>query len=738
MNLHRKTCLLLFLMLGMLTEVFPQEQKRLTLETMTDPSLRQALSVPRTWWIGDDAAYVYDARQPAEQQTLERFDAKTGTRTAALDRKKAQVSFARLLSGDTPHTLPSLPQELSENGNRALYVISGDIFVIDLPSSTVTRLTQTEEEESAVRFSPDASHVAFVRNHDLYAMDIGKRKETRLTKDGSETVLNGSLSWVYWEEIFGRQDIAYWWSPDSRSIAFLRTDESAVSVQHYVDFTPWTPTVTTQRYPKVGEVNPNVRVGIVDAASGKTAWVQIAEDAYEYIMRVDWLPGSKSLFLRTLNRLQTDLDFYSVEAASGKTTFVMRDSNPGWLNVSDDLYFTSDGRHFIISSERSGYAHLYRFTMKGELANQITSGSWALSSSGPVFWVRKAIAGVDEKNGWVYFTGLEKSSIEKHLYRINMDGSGMKRLTRGDGTHIISMSPDCRYYFDRFSSVSTAPSLTLVEVGTGKETAVAESNPAGFKTYNIQSAELLTIPARDGFKLPASLTKPADFNPKRKYPVIVYVYGGPSAPTVSNQFSASAIWDNVLANNGFLVMRVDNRAATGISKTTENLMLHQSPGDVELNDLVDGVRWMKKQPFVDPDRFGIWGWSGGGTNTMLAMTRSTEFKAGIAGAGVTDFRFYDTKWAEAMMRTEKENLKGFEKASLLQHAKNLHGKLLLIHGTHDDNVHIQNTWRFADELINANKLFELMVYPKRKHGVNDPAGRSHLNNVMLDFWKRNL
>jgi dipeptidyl-peptidase-4 len=300
------------------------------------------------------------------------------------------------------------------------------------------------------------------------------------------------------------------------------------------------------------------------------------------------------------------------------------------------------------------------------------------------------------------------------------------------------MSPDARCYFDRFSSVTTAPSLSLVDVTSGKQTLLAKTDPAGFKDFNVQYASLMTIQARDGFKLPASITRPADFSVAKRYPVIVYVYGGPSAPTVSNEFSTSAIWDNVLLNNGYLVMRVDNRAATGISKTLENLLLNRTPGEVELNDLVDAVRWMKRQPYVDSTRIGIWGWSGGGTNTILAMTRSKEFKAGIAGAGVTDFRFYDSKWAEAMMKTEAENKRGYEQSSLLQYAGQLHGKLMLIHGTHDDNVHIQNTWRFVDELIKANKLFELMVYPLRKHGVNDPAGSRHLNNVMLDFWKRNL
>ncbi|MEX1275724.1 MAG: DPP IV N-terminal domain-containing protein, partial [Bacteroidota bacterium] len=568
--------------------------------------------------------------------------------------------------------------------------------------------------------------------------DLQLNREIRLTNDGSKTVLNGTLSWVYWEEIFGRQDIGYWWSHDSRSIAFLRSDESEVSVQHYVGITPWTPAVTTQRYPKVGEKNPEVRVGIVELSTAVTTWAGIPHDAYEYVMRVDWLPADDRVCVRVLNRLQTELDFYFVDRKTGTAKFIMKDTDEGWHNMSDDLYFTKDGKHFIIASERSGYAHLYRFTLNGKLVNQITKGDWALSSSGPVFWVRRAIAGVDEKNDWLYFTGLEKSSLEKHLYRIKFDGSGMRRLTQGDGTHVVSMSPNGRYFFSRFSSITTPSSLTLYESSGSRRFTLAEADFAGLKNYDISYPELISIPARDGFLLPASILKPKTLDPGKKYPVIVLVYGGPSAPTVLNAFSSGIIFENVLVSNGYIILKVDNRAATGISKKLENLFLSRTPGEVELNDLVDAVQWMKRQPFVDPERFGIYGWSGGGTNTLLAMTRSSEFKAGIAGAGVTDFRFYDTKWGEAMMKTEKENQKGFEEASLLQYAKDLHGRLMLIHGTHDDNVHIQNTWTFVNELIKAGKLFELMVYPLRGHGVGDPPGRSHLNKVMVDFWNRTL
>ena len=719
--------------------VVAQESLKLDLETMNDPALFQAFSVPRTWWLDNNTAVLYDTRKPANERILERLDPSTGKRTPFLDQKKAAENFKQLFPEGKAPFLPPIPDAITDSGKYGFYLIGGDIFILDIPKAVLMRVTQTEEEEKSVQFSPDGNRLGFVRENDLYAYDIARGKELRLTYDGSETILNGTLSWVYWEEIFGRQDIAYWWSGDSRSIAYLQTDESGVSIQHYVDFEPWTPTVTTQRYPKVGEKNPSVRVGFVALDSYGTTWAGIAGGLYEYILRVDWLPDGRRAAVRTMNRLQTEVDLYFVDRMSGDANHILKETNEGWINLTDDFYFLKDGKHFIMASERDGYEHLYRFSMEGTLVNQITKGEWAIrSSGGGAFWIRRAVTGMDEKKGWIYFTALEKSPLEKHLYRIRVDGSGMKRLTQGDGTHSITMSPDCLYYFDRYSNISTPTSLVLSESNGSKKRTLAESDPAGFEKYDVRYAELVSIPARDGFPLPASVTKPKDFDPQKKYPVVISVYGGPSAPQVANAFQFGAIWENVLLNEGYISMKIDNRAATGISKKLENLLLHNSPGEVELNDLVDAVRWLKQQPGIDPDRFGITGWSGGGTNTILAMTRSEEFKAGIAGAGVTDFRFYDSKWGEAMMNTETENLEGYEHCSLMQYAKDLHGKLMIVHGTHDDNVHIQNTWRFVDELIKADKLFELMVYPNRKHGVGDRAGRTHLNRVTLDFWKRNL
>jgi dipeptidyl-peptidase-4 len=737
--MKRRNLLIGLLFLCMIAGLQAQEKKPFTAESMSDPVFRTALSVPRVWWLKDNTAVIYDMRKPAAERVLERYYPGNNRRKPFLDIKKARENFKSLFEDEkAPAGLSPIPNSFSEDGKTGLYTISGDIYVIDIPKAEIVRVTDSEVREKNARLSPDGRKVAYVRDNNIFYTDLRTLKEYQLTFDGSETLLNGTLSWVYWEEIFGRQDIAFWWSGDSKAIAYLQTDESMVSVQSYVDIEPWTPTVTTQRYPKVGEANPDVRAGIVELATRKTTWMDFDRD-YEYIIRVNWMPGDRRICVRTENRLQTELDFYFVDRISGEGKYIMSDVNEGWINMSDDIYFLDDNKHFIISSERDGYEHLYRFTMDGKLANQITKGEWSIrSSGGGPFWVRQAVCGIDQKRGWIYFTALKKHFLEKHLYRVRMDGSGLERVSRGEGTHRISMSPNTKYYLDNYSNIRTAPSMTLCLSSGKKRFTLAESMQAELDRWDIQYPELFQVPARDGFGVSCYMVKPKNPEPGRKYPVIVSVYGGPSAPQISNSFSRGVFGENLMLDEGYISMKIDNRAAMGISKKLENLLLKRTPGEVELNDLVDAVRQMKKKDYIDPDRWGITGWSGGGTNTILAMTRSKEFKAGIAGAGVTDFRFYDTAWGESAMKTEAENLDGYEASSLLKYAKDLHGKLMLVHGTHDDNVHIQNTWRFINELIKANKLFELMVYPMRKHGVSDPAGRRHLQTVRTDFWKRNL
>jgi dipeptidyl-peptidase-4 len=349
------------------------------------------------------------------------------------------------------------------------------------------------------------------------------------------------------------------------------------------------------------------------------------------------------------------------------------------------------------------------------------------------------VVAIDSERDWVYFTGMKDSSIERHLYRVRMDGAGMKRVTKEGGTHAITFSPDGRYYFDAYSNIARPPSLTLHDAEGETVALLAEPRTDMAEALGIQIPELTTIPASDGFPLPTQFIKPANFDPTRQYPVVLFVYGGPSAPQVANAWQAgNGYYYQILVREGYLSVTVDNRSATAISKELENTILRTSVGPSELNDILDAVRWLQAQPYVDPDRVGIWGWSGGGTMTLASMTHSDLFRAGIAVAAVTDWDYYDTKWAEAYMKRPEDNPDGYEQSSLVRRAGDLTGRLLLVHGTYDDNVHPQNAWAFAEGLIQHGTLFDMMFYPMRKHGIADRPARIHLYNTMLQFWREHL
>lgn len=742
-NVFRKDVVFLLASIFFLTTaivgVNAQEKSKITVEWLYSQEGKNVGKLPSFCWLKDGTALIYYPLLPKKERTILRLNPETGQQTPVLDAEKALKSLKGLLTKKKgPKALP-WPLAFDGQGKRALYLFEDDIFLLDLEDSKFSRITVSKAKEKSPRFSPNGQKVAFVRENNLYVYDIESKQERQLTRDGSSTILNGTLSWVYWEEVFGRQDIGYWWSEDSQFIAFLHTDESPVSLMHFVDFKPFVPRVLKQRYPKAGTANPKVKLGIVDINERRITWVDFNNITYEYLVRVKWLPDNKRLSVETLNRAQTELNLYFVDIASGQAAHILKETDPAWVNIHDDLYFLKDGQHFIWASERDGYNHLYLYQMDGKLVNQITKGSWAIhSAGGGVYWLRQAVVAIDNENNFIYFTALKKSSIERHLYRIKFDGSQMERLTKEDGTHRITFSLDSKYYFDAYSNISTLPSLALYKNNGQLIKVIAKPRTAKLAKFDVQYSELLTIPARDGFPMPAELLKPKDFNPNQKYPVIIYVYGGPSAPTVFNAWRSSILFDQILLDKGYLVLRVDNRSAAAISKKLENIILKDGYGTEELSDLLDAVHWLKKQTFVDPKRIGIWGWSGGGTFTLLAMTHSKEFKAGIAVAAVTDWRYYDTIWAEAFMKRPEDNLKGYEKTSLVKRAKNLHGRLLLVHGTYDDNVHPQNCWSFINELIKAGKMFDLMIYPMRKHGISDDPARIHLYNKMVEFWVKNL
>lgn len=713
------------------------ERRPLTVDWITSPEADRIARLPRYAWTADGSILLLDERRPAAERTFERLDPESGKRRSVTDRAAALASLAALLDGkDVPEGL-TWPASLDRAGGKGLYDFAGDLFLLDLEGSRFERLTRTDARESNGRLSPDGRLAAFVRDNDIYVLDLATRAERRLTHDGSPTVLNGKPSYIYWEEIFHHADDGFWWSDDSQAIAFLRSDESAVDVSTFTSFRPAVPEVFTQRYPRVGRPNPSVRLGVVDVPSGRTVWMETLEPGYEYILGVTWRPDGRVVAAQTTNRAQDRLDVLILDRTDGKTRLLLTDRDAAWVNQKE-IEFLADGRELLVSSERDGHTHLYRYRADGNLINDVTRGDWSVHGPGAFYAAPMNSAFVDEKRGWVYFTALEKSPIERQLYRVRLDGRGMKRVSREDGVHRIGFSPDRRFYLDTHSSHSVPPSLSLHDADGTLRAVLAPPLTEILAPFDLASVELRTVPAADGYPLQARLVKPRSFDPAARHPVILRVYGGTGVPLVRDDWDRAVLFDQLLAERGYVVASIDNRTATAASKTIENASLKNLWGASALTDLLDGVRWLKAQPWVDPGRVGIWGRSGGGYFTLAAMTESAEFRAGISVAPVTDWRYYDSKATEAYMKTPAENPEGYEATNLVARAKDLHGRLLIVFGTYDDNVHPQNSLAFMDALVGAGKLFDMMAYPMRKHGIDDRAARAHLYEKMLEFWKSYL
>jgi dipeptidyl-peptidase-4 len=444
------------------------------------------------------------------------------------------------------------------------------------------------------------------------------------------------------------------------------------------------------------------------------------------LARVNWLPDSTAIAAQRVNRVQNRLDLLLADAKTGESSLLLQETDPTWVNVSNDLHFFRDGKRFLWSSERSGFRHLYLYSREGKLLKQLTKGEWEVTQ----------VSGVDEKNGFVYFISTEKSPLERQLYRVKLDGKDRQPLTKTAGSHNISLSPGCKYYTDSHSNMSQ-PSRRTLHTAEGKELAVLEeANRKPYEDYELLPSEILTVKAADGATLYAKLTRPAGFSRDKKYPVIVMVYGGPHSQTVRDAWSGLTL-EQALAHKGFVIWQLDNRGSSGRGHSWES-KLYRRLGKQELEDQKAGVAHLISMGFADPARVGIYGWSYGGYMTLYSLLNAPEvFRAGVAGAPVTDWRNYDTIYTERYLSTPQENAEGYRLSSPVNQAENLKGKLLIVHNFEDDNVLFQNSMQMTAALEKAGKMFELMVYPGKSHGVTGPS-RKHLNAVIADFFERSL
>jgi len=634
------------------------------------------------------------------------------------------------------------PQKYSwaPGADALLFVSQGDLYWFDLKTQAVKRLTQPAgadggtPESRAVqdpKISPDGRWVSFVRDFDLWVVSVATAEQKQLTRDGREEWMNGQLDWVYPEEL----DIhtAYWWSPDSSQIAYLQMDERPVTKYPLVNYLSYTGETQTMRYPKAGGANPIVRVGVVPVAGGSTRWMDTGGDRNVYLARVDWLRDSKRLAIQRLNRAQNKLELLFANAADGHAQTVLTEQDKYWINVHDDLYFFADGRRFLWSSERDAYRHLYLYDLSGKLLKQLTSGAWEVT----------ALAGVDERQGAVYFQATEKSPIERHLYRVGLDGGAMARLTRQNGTHNVTLAPGAAHYLDTYSNAMTPPRQDVYRADAGEASTLwwtlNENSVPELASYSLQPVGFFTVPGADGTALHAMMIKPPGFDASRKYPVLVYIYGGPHSQVVRDAWGrASFLWHQLMAQKGYIIFAVDNRGMAGRGHSFETPVYHRM-GEVELADQLAGVAYLKSLPYVDGARIGMWGWSYGGYMTCYTMMNAADvFKAGFAGSPVTDWRQYDTIYTERYMGLPQENAEGYKQSSPVTHVAKLKGKLLIAAGTGDDNVHFANTVELSEQLVQAGRYAEILIYPGRGHGISDPAASLHLFRRVTQFFLDNL
>jgi dipeptidyl-peptidase 4 len=706
--------------------------RRLTVDDIYSPTRRINFSgTPETdiTWI-DPATYLSRRRTAGGTEWL-KVDALSGRISALFDAGAMETALTSLpgVSREEARQVASA-DDLILNPTRTgvLFTIAHDLYFYSFPSAKAQRLTTEPGEEEVATFSPDGHAVAFVRHNNLFVVDLASQRERAITTDGNPERLNGKLDWLYQEEIYGRgQFSGYWWSPDSARLAFLQLDENPVPEYTVVDHIPYRPALEVTDYPKAGDPNPLAKIGITRVDGGGASWVDLSEySATEFlVVNVGWTPDSQQIVHQIQNREQTWLDLRLADASNGHVRRLLRETTPAWVNENGNPVWLKDGS-FLWLSERSGFKHLYTYSAAGDMVRQITTGRWDV----------RTLFGIDEVNGIAYFSSAERHPIAIDIYRIRLDGSGMTRLSQRGGTNRAIFSPDFTHYVGTWSNVTT-PTQVRLHRSDGSEVRVIDANAvAVLAEFKLSTPEFVQLKTRDGFMMDGVLIKPPDFNPSHRYPIYQFTYAGPGAAQVRDQWGGTDyVFHQMLAQHGIVVWILDNRSASGKGAESQ-WPVYGRLGELELQDLEDGITWLKQQTWVDPSRIVLSGWSYGGFMTAYALTHSTSWSAGIVGAPVTDWRDYDTVYTERLMKMPQHNDDGYRRTAPRYAADRLNARMLLIHGTMDDNVHMQNSIQFAYELQKAGKPFEMMVYARQRHGFSDSRLIDHLHRTMLDFVMR--
>jgi dipeptidyl-peptidase 4 len=717
-----------------LTAMITQAQQSLTIRDIYGSSKYTSRSLSGIRWIDGGKAFSYqqyDSLKKAIQ--VWKYTIASGKREVLID--------ASMLSDDTSKAIFQYTSyQWSPDGQKVLFVSApperqylsrltpgGNYFLYDMKKKDFQRLTNRNETQYNQKFSPDGSKLGFVRRNDIYYLDIGQRTEIQITTDGAEHVINGKFDWVY-EEEFGISD-GWAWSPDGASIAYWQLDESRVPAYHMVDFMTQRNEIETIRYPKAGDTNSIVRIGIASLITKKTTWMDLGAEKDIYIPRMQWFPDGRRLLIQRLNRLQNKLEFLEADVETGRSSVLLTEESKTWIEEGYEAILLKSGKQLFLISERNGYAHIFLADLVTKKMKQITQGDWEVEE----------ISGIDEDRRMIYFTASVKTPIERHFFSIRFNGTGMKQLTAEGFAHTPNLAPDRQNFLDTYSNTNTPPATSIVSIDGTKNRIVEEKVNPAIANLHLVPREFFQIPISDGTLLNASIIKPTDFNPVQKYPLLIYVYGGPNSQNISNSWGGSTdLWHRLLAQKGYVVARIDGRGTGKRGKMFRDIV-YRNLGKWEVNDQCEGVKYLTSHLCIDSTRVGIWGWSYGGYMAVSCILRANQiFKTAVAVAPVTDWHLYDDIYTERYMGLPAENVDGYKESSALSYVDQLRGNLLIAHGTTDENVHWQNTMQLVEALQKAGKHFDIQFYVNKNHSIIGGNTRVHLFETITKYLLEKL
>lgn len=705
----------------------------LTLEAIFDSREFSSPNPTAITWLPDSTAFVYDLDQ-GNGAELWREDVAGGRRTRILAWGAVQQTLraARPAFSDPPSddvnagNRARYEPAMSPDGRVLVKLEANDLYAVDLGTGQARFLTNDAAAELFPSFSPDGRSLAFAKDGDLYVLEMATGQVRQLTNRGtSSAIFNGVPDWTY-EEEFGVTR-SFWWAPDGRRILYLQYDTAPVSLFPITDELDLVARLELQRYPKAGQANARVRLGVVSIDGAETRWIDAGRGDF-YLPRAGWVPDGSSAWYFWLNRAQQRLELRLADTATGASRTILTDQEPAWVEVPDDFLFV-DARRFVIGSERDGWRHLYLYRIDGTELGRLTRGEWQVEK----------VYGLDRSRTRLLLQATAKDPRERHLYAVGLDGGDFTRLSREDGTHDLVLSPDGQHYVASFSNVTTPPRIDLHTSSGSRLRTVSDGAIPALAKYARSPIEFGTMTTDDGVTLYTNIVKPPRMEPGRKYPALLYVYGGPNGQQVTNAWGDSRyLFYQFLAERGLVVFWLDNRGSRGRGKAFVSAS-YRRLGQVDVADELAGARWLRNQSFVDPGRIAVYGGSYGGYMTLMCLLKAPDlFKAGIAYAPVTDWRFYDTVYTERYMGTPQDNPEGYREGAPLTFASNLRSRLYLFHGMLDNNVHLQNTAQLVEALVLSGKSFDLMTYPRVRHGIRTSRFKLHFHREKVRFLTSTL